>query len=95
MKNILKAMIEEKRISLDAYIKGQDFAMWLVLEKSEILIVSKKKDLKGYMITSDEQGDNLQDELLEKGYKPTKINNNLISKMEKVKKEMLRKVLGI
>lgn len=94
MKEILKAMREEKRISLDAYTKGSNLAMWAVLEKSEILVVCENKELKGYMITSDEQGDKLQDELLEKGYKPVKIDNKLIAKMQKLQKEMLKKALG-
>lgn len=69
--------------------------MWAILEKSELVIVSEDKELKGYMIKSDEEGDKLQDQLLERGYKPARIDNKLIAKMEKVQKEMLRKVLGI
>lgn len=94
MKDILKAMRTQKLWKFDVYKKGPSMAFWLILESCEILIVSNKLDLDCQMLTDEELADKAQDDLLAKGYKPIELNQQVINKMEKMKKQMLAKALG-
>lgn len=94
MKDILKAMRTQKLWKFDVYKKGTSMAFWLILESCEILIVSNKLDLDCQMLTDEELADKAQDDLLANGYKPIELNQQVINKMEKMKKQMLAKALG-
>lgn len=95
MKNILKALREQRNIRFDVYKKNSSLAFWIMLEKCEILIINNKEELESKMFLDEATSDKGQDELLEQGYKPIRITDNLIKKMEKIQKLMLRKALGI
>ena len=95
MKEILKALREQKNIRFDVYKKGTSLAFWIMLEKCEILIINNKLDLEGKMMIDEKTADQEQDNLLEQGYKPIKIDDKVIKQMEKIQKKMLMKALGI
>lgn len=94
MREILKALREQKKVSLDIYQKGANLAMWVILEKDEVLVMYQDKIVTGTVIKTEEQGDELQDNLLDNGYVPVKIDDKVIKKMEKIQKEMMKKALG-
>ena len=95
MKEILKALREQKKIRFDVYKKNSSLAFWIMLEKCEVLIINNKLDLEGKIMTDEETADKEQDDLLDQGYKPIKIDDNIIKAMEKIQKKMLAKALGI
>lgn len=94
MKDILKALREQKKIRLDVYKKDSSFTFWVILESCEILIVSNKLDLECQILTDERAADEAQDNLLKQGYKAVKITQQVINRMEKMKKQMLAKALG-
>lgn len=95
MKEILKALREQKKIRFDIYKKGSSLAFWIMLEKCEILIINNKLDLEGKIMTDEDIADKEQDDLLDQGYKPIKIDDKVIKAMEKIQKKMLAKALGL
>ena len=50
MKEILKALREQKKIRFDVYKKNSSLAFWIMLEKCEVLIINNKLDLEGKII---------------------------------------------
>lgn len=95
MTNILKALREQRNTGFHVYQKDKSLAFWIMLEKCEILIINDKTELEGKMMTDEATADKEQDKLLEQGYKPIRITDKLIKKMEKIQKLMLRKALGL
>ena len=61
MKEILKALREQKNIRFDVYKKGTSLAFWIMLEKCEILIINNKLDLEGKMMIDEKTADQEQD----------------------------------